>query len=387
LATHHQLTKESLGDPNHSISPVGTHGVFFSDYTTSESLKETLILQSQPLEEEARNNEQWHPGSNNQVLDLVHPSNYCLVFDRTGYALYPGTIIPDFVFFTQTEKTNGISNRFQWLPSIFSVDSTGECKVKSYINDLNPNLYSGLYDTIAKVFGNMLPLFERAVGSLDTKPKRRVDASFKNWELQTISLEEDRERQFERYHAEMNLLRERESNPRLEGISADKLRAADRNEFYDEDIYRDRRYPIYPDFPDNLDDATVLQNFITPASLHPLKASELRVIVKMANIYLTPEKPSYEGGSWHIEGMVNEAIVATGLFYYSMENITESKVMFRHQFNENVFDYSQNDHVGIESVYGFENWGFPLQYLTCLKAMEGRCVVFPNFLHHRVSLL
>lgn len=28
----------------------------------------------------------------------------------------------------------------------------------------------------------------------------------------------------------------------------------------------------------------------------------LQVIVKLANIELTPETPSYAGGSWHIEG-------------------------------------------------------------------------------------
>lgn len=30
----------------------------------------------------------------------------------------------------------------------------------------------------------------------------------------------------------------------------------------------------------------------------------LQVIVKLANIELTPEKPDYEGGSWHIEGQL-----------------------------------------------------------------------------------
>lgn len=28
----------------------------------------------------------------------------------------------------------------------------------------------------------------------------------------------------------------------------------------------------------------------------------LQVIVKLANIVLTPENPSYEGGTWHVEG-------------------------------------------------------------------------------------
>ena len=34
----------------------------------------------------------------------------------------------------------------------------------------------------------------------------------------------------------------------------------------------------------------------------------LQIIIKLANIHLTPEKPEYEGGSWHIEGMANESM-------------------------------------------------------------------------------
>lgn len=30
----------------------------------------------------------------------------------------------------------------------------------------------------------------------------------------------------------------------------------------------------------------------------------LQVIVKLANIELTPEKPEYEGGTWHVEGQL-----------------------------------------------------------------------------------
>ena len=33
---------------------------------------------------------------------------------------------------------------------------------------------------------------------------------------------------------------------------------------------------------------------------------KLQIIVKLANIHLTPEKPRYEGGSWHVEGQLNE---------------------------------------------------------------------------------
>jgi hypothetical protein len=33
----------------------------------------------------------------------------------------------------------------------------------------------------------------------------------------------------------------------------------------------------------------------------------IQVIVKLANIHLTPEKPEYQGGTWHIEGQMVSA--------------------------------------------------------------------------------
>lgn len=55
----------------------------------------------------------------------------------------------------------------------------------------------------------------------------------------------------------------------------------------------------------------------------------LQVIVKLSSIELTPEKPEYEGGNYHIEGMLNEHIAATALYYYDVENVTESRISFR----------------------------------------------------------
>jgi hypothetical protein len=30
----------------------------------------------------------------------------------------------------------------------------------------------------------------------------------------------------------------------------------------------------------------------------------LQIIVKLANVHLTPDKPSYAGGTWHVEGQL-----------------------------------------------------------------------------------
>jgi len=80
------------------------------------------------------------------------------------------------------------------------------------------------------------------------------------------------------------------------------------------------------------------EEFIPPSLLGHEKIVDLRkdfghrglqIIVKLANIELTPEKPSYEGGTWHVEGQMNEHICATALYYYDNVNITESHLAFR----------------------------------------------------------
>eukprot|EP00803_Ostreobium_quekettii_P000769 evm.model.scf_646.7 EVM.evm.TU.scf_646.7 scf_646:71708-73257(-) len=108
-----------------------------------------------------------------------------------------------------------------------------------------------------------------------------------------------------------------------------------------------------------------------------------QVIVKLANIVLTPDKPSYSGGAWHVEGMENEAIVATGIFYYAQDNIAESRLAFRQAVSEP--DYEQCDDEGVMRVYGMENEGPLNQNLGSVITVGGRCLAFPNMLQHRVT--
>ena len=50
-----------------------------------------------------------------------------------------------------------------------------------------------------------------------------------------------------------------------------------------------------------------------PDQLVDLKGCRLQVIVKIGNIELTPEKPCYDGGSWHVE--VSEWKINEGRFH------------------------------------------------------------------------
>ena len=87
------------------------------------------------------------------------------------------------------------------------------------------------------------------------------------------------------------------------------------------------------------------QKFIFHGSGHmkiDLRGTNVQVIVKLANIELTPEMPEYPGGVWHVEGMENENIVASGIYYYISENITSSLLGFRAAVGDPSYEVSFN---------------------------------------------
>jgi len=109
----------------------------------------------------------------------------------------------------------------------------------------------------------------------------------------------------------------------------------------------------------------------------------LQVIVKLANIVLTPDRPGYAGGVWHVEGMANERIVATAIYYYDSDNVGESRLSFRTVIDEP--GYEQNDNAGIEAIYGLVNDQPLNQPLGSVHTVEGRCLAWPNLYQHRVE--
>ncbi|ORY47232.1 hypothetical protein BCR33DRAFT_714994 [Rhizoclosmatium globosum] len=90
----------------------------------------------------------------------------------------------------------------------------------------------------------------------------------------------------------------------------------------------------------------------------------------MASVHLTPEKPAFNGGRWHLEGMENEYIVATGILYYATENITSSRLTFRNK---------------TEVLQYFSGYEEETQVCGQIEALQNRCVVFPNNLQHKVE--
>lgn len=116
--------------------------------------------------------------------------------------------------------------------------------------------------------------------------------------------------------------------------------------------------------------------------------SGLQVIVKMASIELTPEKPEFPAGGWHVEGQMNEHICGTALYYLDSDNITESNLSFRMQTPTNLqsdrsYRVDQHCYYWMEAVFGTALGGDAtpcLQNYGSVETREGRLLAFPNVL-------
>ncbi|OAJ44657.1 hypothetical protein BDEG_27867 [Batrachochytrium dendrobatidis JEL423] len=176
-----------------------------------------------------------------------------------------------------------ISCRFQCLPSEFRVEQDGSVTINSYINNLNPIWHRDMYKCIAKIFKCFVPMFESLF--------RTMDPMFKYIDIRNGTKGYEPPSQSDRGGMEP-----------------------------DTQVIR----PVYvPTLPEHFQSK---YESAKPVSLH---GRNLQVIVKLTNIQLTPSKPKYDEGNWHNEGPINESIVATGLYYYDVENITTPKLDYR----------------------------------------------------------
>lgn len=113
----------------------------------------------------------------------------------------------------------------------------------------------------------------------------------------------------------------------------------------------------------------------------------LQVIFKLANIHLSPANPEYGGGSLHIEGALNDRIVATALFYYDCDNITQSSLTLYHPVDADELRTipPQDEYKSLERWLGIRTHDPSLQRLGSVVTREGRLLAFPNVLAHKVE--
>jgi hypothetical protein len=339
----------ALRDERTGVEVSAVDGVWQSDTLVDDELRSRLRDAVRVLEQVPEAERDWHPGSGGQVLDLVHPSLFCLVRDVSG--------APEQAWRNPTDRYSKyeFSERFQWLPTDVDVSDDGGVTFRSYVNNVHPETHRELAAVLPDLFARMRPLLENVLTDLRHPRPLRIEADPYGWYGSQPEYPDKSSFSDDAAHAEA-------------------LRAWEAAQ----DDWWENRSPVIPDAP----------VFTPPESPDAsarvdLRGRRLQVIVKLATVHLTPEKPEYPGGSWHVEGMLNERIVSTGIYYWDSENITESRLGFRAALDDP--DYEQNDDNGLREVYGLEDEDALNQVLGSASTPAGRCLAFPNVLQHRVA--
>ncbi|KAL0477443.1 DUF4246 domain-containing protein [Acrasis kona] len=356
------------------MSPVDL--VWQSDDLISATDKQELIRQVKKLEDVPSERMDWHPNSNEQVLDLVHPSLYCLVSNtstKINNASLARQSAKDMLYHMNTgevivlkhdilDDMSFVSDQTQWIPSEVQVDSDGKVKFLSYINNLHPQNHSALYGVLENITAKFVPLWENVLKGMTSSPPPRCEVRPYSWYENKENIE-SKAKFREQY---------KKDNPDLPSDDEDFEDA------FEEEWDIEKGHHLYVSAPTVYEFKTpeINENFI-------LKDSRLQIIVKLANIHLTPEKPTYEGGTYHIEGMKNEGIVASGIYYYEFDNISESVLRFRMAVSEP--EYEQGDDFGVNAIYGIGNDDKLNQVVGGVITKQDRCIAFPNSMQHRVE--
>ena len=337
--------------------------IAYSDGAVNETLKKSFSIGAQKLVESFGSDIDYHPGSHNQVIDLVHPSLYIVQYDKTP-VLKNGQL--EIVKYGEqiehaksgVDQSSGVSKRFQWIPALMTKNSNGKFEFGSYINNLHPIKYKSLYDSISDIFNAAVPGLNCVLTRYASQEFVRIPVP-RGSDAYTDEYHKERE--------ELDAILDREAEEtgndydweRMEEFEKDKLK------------YLCELIPAWEQAP----------VFDKPIDLSTFE--NLKVIVKLANIELTPENPSYAGGSWHVEGGINEDIIATVLYYYDVENITESKLSFRTGFDDP--NYEQGDDFYTETIFGIKDEEVMVREIGGIEAKEDRVVVFPNMFQHHVD--
>ncbi|KAJ1552647.1 hypothetical protein HK405_010538, partial [Cladochytrium tenue] len=421
--------------PHRTITPTGIHGVYVSDDILEPALLARLRVLATPLEAAAAA----EAGRDATVLNLVHPSPHALVYERTLVAADPAAVVGSESMPAPPAYFGGEqSRRFQWLPAEVNVGVDGSVAIRSYINNLDPARHGALYATLATVVKRVVPMLELALGSLRTQPFHRMAT-----DTRAMWVQNRRDYALERF-LEAHNLPEYTQLRWVSGLQSE-FDAFESEMWEDPDFFDARPVMNWPTLSDYRRSKAPVASTVgavgaaggdgdsavaaveggwggrdgghddggdlvveggwaggegelarlrreahvdTAGVRYPLCGRRLKVIFKMACVRLTAEQPRFDHGQWHIEGMENEAIAATALVYYDVDEqgVSESRVAFRHGYDSEQWSYEQGDYAHLERLFGVNSeMDVELQECGAVNARNGRVVVFPNFLHHRVE--
>lgn len=412
--------------------------VFHSDTLINKSLQTRLNENFCGLMKVDQKFYDWHPGSNEMVLDLVHPSMYCLALGRTHLVEVSNdhtdslALAKDFLSWfngsemernsalfntdTKTFKSKGsnaahpvwlsdmdkshldlsyissdaVEHQYQWLPADLHIDLNGKARLLSYINSLKESrLHAPLEDLVSA----FIPMFEQVLTfQKDKSLEHHIHGPSYLEHFRPEGFSEMQPDEFFDLQSEEEF-REWKEKRIKEGKEIPPCPPPEYDDEDDDEEWAERRH------------WHSVRTFVPP-KVHPFEGPDLenverislhnktiQIIFKLASVELTPEKPEYEGGVWHIEGTYSEEIYATGIYYLDSENITDPTLQFRQRMAEDAtvdWNYEQGEFEPMNRLYGHVQNGddsvqsmyIPLGHLS---TPSRRAIAFPNTMQHKLS--
>ncbi|KAF4611701.1 hypothetical protein D9613_004111 [Agrocybe pediades] len=281
---------------------------------------------------------------------FIDPALYPLVYNKTLVSQRDGKLLP--IPSPISSDIYTVSSRFALLPADVSVGATtGSVKFTSYINNLHPGDYGKAYELLETLLGGFIPLFERTLTDLH---------------------------------------RNNPLTPRISGgyryLVWDEPEPPDHSD--DEDgwiIYEKEMRQWALNRPINVPDipATGYKDGIEVRKHQVnLKGRSLQFIVSAYEISLSPENSSYVGTTWHVEGMKNNRIVASGFYCLSTDNISETSIEFRMAVTF-PRGFTAGDTGATLRTWGVRDGDSCNQHIGHVPIRPGLALVFPNIYQHK----
>ncbi|KAJ6579479.1 hypothetical protein DFH09DRAFT_1275846 [Mycena vulgaris] len=209
----------------------------------------------------------------------------------------------------------------------------------SYINNLHPTKHEPLYRLIESVLSSFIPLFEQVLSQINVQDKHLyedvtpgsgrilVERTYGKWV-----------RPDKFYKSTGTIV------PCIWSKGEARYETGMTNEQYDR-LHKEAPKVL----PETYKEYTgELEKTVMPYSL---RGMTIQCIIKLANIHLTVDNPEYKGDSWHVEGILNEYIVASGIYQYYEDNISESRLTFHVTTGSPVY-HEQDEILIVAKIWG-----------------------------------
>ncbi|KAH0431799.1 hypothetical protein CcaCcLH18_06802 [Colletotrichum camelliae] len=332
----------------------------------------------------------------NIVVNLIDPTMYPLVYGRSrvlpakeidlqdclGHIAQGITVqIPD-----KDERQKYVdgayytlfSGKSQWLPCNVEFPDGINAKIMSYVNNLHPKDHGNFYPVLENVITKVMPMWNLVYSTVykETMPcEKRIDCYEAGWKYPStppydpLNIKDD---------LMSGLIDDDEWQRRTNSWLRD-FRVIDKPEPRPKE---DRPYRTH--------DSPVTLEAIANYSGILGKGDGIQVIVKMRAMYPTPENPICDlRNGFGLDGALNEHIVATAVYFFDDENVTDSRVSFQTRFQGLNFEedcsFETGDLRPLDEIFGLRHRTPSLQKVGFAIMREGLMLAYPNVLQQKES--